>query len=343
MRAHTITDTCKEHDAQLLYLVKFGSHLYGTSTKKSDTDYKGIFLPSMDQCLLETAPKSITRNSSGDREKNKAEDVDIQLWSLQYFLQLLGKGEVNALDLAYSWTNKSVVEYMHPDIKPMLTEENLRRLFNVADCNAFVGYAIGQAKKYGIKGSRMGVLKEAIKITNEYMQTLGEDSGSVYLSSKFSTIGELIGIINYQLHDDSYCFIKRPFLCLCGKMHQDTITVEEFYNRIREHYQQYGDRAEKARKNEGVDFKALSHAVRCLRQMEELILTGMIKFPLQSADYLLAIKEGRYGFTDIEMEINAGIDSVKEKLAAGPERWPFLKKKKDQKYINNFILSCYDY
>jgi predicted nucleotidyltransferase len=33
-------------DGYLLYLTKFGSHLYGTNGPNSDADYKGFYLPS---------------------------------------------------------------------------------------------------------------------------------------------------------------------------------------------------------------------------------------------------------------------------------------------------------
>ena len=35
----------------------FGSHLYGTNTENSDTDYKGIYLPSKNDCYLNNVKK----------------------------------------------------------------------------------------------------------------------------------------------------------------------------------------------------------------------------------------------------------------------------------------------
>lgn len=37
----------------LIVKMKFGSHLYGTNTEDSDVDYKGVFLPSKKEILLD--------------------------------------------------------------------------------------------------------------------------------------------------------------------------------------------------------------------------------------------------------------------------------------------------
>jgi predicted nucleotidyltransferase len=152
-----IQKMCEEKEVTLLYLVKFGSHLYGTDTSESDVDYKGIFLPSKEQCFLQNVPKSITYSTGKNDSKNTEDDVDIQLWSLQYFLQLLSKGEINALDLCFSFTYPEVIE--HKDNRMNLIFDNHKKFFNVKDCNAYISYSINQSKKYGIKGSRLGKIK----------------------------------------------------------------------------------------------------------------------------------------------------------------------------------------
>jgi hypothetical protein len=155
----------------------------------------------------------------------------------------------------------------------------------------------------------------------------------------FIDIIDIIDIIDQRFHDDSYCFIKNTekarFLVLCGRMHQETITVSEFQNRLETHIDQYGQRADQARQNKGLDFKALSHAVRCLDQMEELIVTGQIRFPLKTADRLREIKAGKYGFDEIEAMINQGIDRVKEQLEN------LESNTQDRKFIDDFILRAY--
>lgn len=129
---------------KLLYLCKFGSHLYGTDTPTSDSDFKGIFLPSKTNCLLGDMPKHFTSSTGDGESKNSEDDLDVQFWSLQYWLSLVGKGETNALDLLYSATHTDMVVYS--DKNMCYVFDNHDQLFTTNDCNSYVGYAIGQAK-----------------------------------------------------------------------------------------------------------------------------------------------------------------------------------------------------
>jgi predicted nucleotidyltransferase len=319
---------CTKNNAELIYLIKFGSHLYGTNINNSDEDYKGIFLPSVNSCILQKAPKSLTYSTGNERCKNTKKDIDIQLWSLQYFLELLSKGEVNALDLAYSFTHEDIVVYCRYKFKSNFFP-NIRKFFNAGDCNAFVGYAIGQAKKYGIKGSRLGKIKEVLNYVEKYLANYDE----------FPEFGSLMKKIETKFYDSSYCFTKEKngslFLVLCGRMHQDTISIREFHKRLKIHYESYGERSELARQNKGLDFKALSHAMRYLYQMEELLVNNKITFPIKSANKLIEIKKGELHFNEIEAMINDKIDEIKAKLKT------YNNKTKNQKFIENFILNMY--
>ncbi len=52
-----------------------GSHLFGTSTPESDTDYKGIYLPSSEQILLGNYPETIQQTTGASDEKNSKEVI----------------------------------------------------------------------------------------------------------------------------------------------------------------------------------------------------------------------------------------------------------------------------
>jgi len=327
---HKAKRLCEQNKVELLYLCKFGSHLYGTNTENSDLDLKGIFLPSKEQCFLGNASKSLNYSSGNKDARNTQNDLDIQLWSLQYFLQLVQKGEINALDLLYSATYPNMVLYGTPIMEIIF--HNHDKLYNIKDCNAYFGYALGQAKKYGIKGSRLHKIKEVYKHT-KYLFKFNifreEDKLSVALRHI---------IRNY--YDKSYCFTKEindiESLVLCGKVHQGNIKISEFLNRLERIISGYGERAELARQNKGVDWKALSHAMRALFQMEELITTGKIQYPLSSAEVLLKIKNGDYDFNRIEELISYNLSKIKRELE---ELNP--TNHKDKKLIKSIILNAY--
>jgi predicted nucleotidyltransferase len=99
----------------------------------------------------------------------------------------------------------------------------------------------------------------------------------------------------------------------------------------------YGARAEEAERNEGLDFKALSHALRALDQMEELLQTGKIVFPLRGREELVAVKEGRYPWRDVEpriLERLAAVDALRENA-------PFAGAY-DVAFAEACVLACYD-
>ena len=300
-----ITKKCQEQDVALIYLSKFGSHLYGLDTENSDTDYKGLFLPSAEQLFLQNAPKAITYSTGENNSKNSNEDIDVQLWSLQYFLKLVSTGETNALDLLFSFTHPEMVIFKNPKMDFIFS--NYNKLFNITNCRAFVGYAIGQAKKYGIKGSRLGVLKKVHKLIIDYPPNKKIDI-------VFDEIVE-------KYHDPSFCFVKEvndiKCLVLCGKVHQSTIKIDEFIKRVSTEYKKYGKRAEEAEKNNGLDFKALSHAYRALLQMQMLINSGKIEYPFKGAEKegIMNIKNGLETFNYIEMLIYSNIEDINNKMS----------------------------
>lgn len=334
---------CYDKGHRLAYLVKFGSHLYGTNTPESDEDYRGIFLPSKESLLLSDRCKTIRWGTGDEDERNSSDDIDIDLWSIHHFVDKISKGEVNAIDLLFSVTNKNCVvgaidnrgdfeigKVIHSSQLCNLLKSPLR-LFNPSDVTSYVGYCMNQAAKYGIKGSRLGVLKDVY----DFIQTISMDNGN-----KLSIICD--SLLD-QCYDEKYCFTKEingvESLVLCGKVHMLTISLNEFATRIEREYNKYGERAERAMENDGIDWKALSHAVRALFQMRELLERGHIDFPLKgdARKAVLDIKTGKMGFKEVERYIVEGIESVNNIRKHGN----YVEGRHDSKFVKDIILSFY--
>jgi len=141
--------------------LKFGSHLYGTNTPESDIDYKGVFLPTIDEIFLNRIPKSINTNSkkSGATSKNTKDDIDCEIYSLHYFIQLACEGQTVALDMLYA-PNNMIIE------KSKVWDEIVknRSKFNTKNLKAFVSYARKQAAKYSCRGSRLNTIEKILQI-----------------------------------------------------------------------------------------------------------------------------------------------------------------------------------
>ena len=269
---------------EILYKTKFGSHLYGTDTENSDIDYKGIYLPKLSDLVMRYLipdKKSINYSTGDQHSKNTNQDVDIQYWSLQYWLSLVKVGDTNALDLLFSYgTSHEVVEFCDERMLPFF--QNPLKMVNPKLTKAYVSYCNAQAKKYGLKGTRLSILKELIEFLNQN-QLLIKNGGLV------REISQEILDLNY---DKSLCFQKDDLLYICGKAHGLNIKILEFQTRINNEYEKYGHRARLAEQNEGVDWKAVSHAVRCIDQCKEFLETGKMTFPLISKEIITNIKLG---------------------------------------------------
>ena len=79
---------------QVIYQTLFGSRLYGTVVEGSDTDYKGIFLPTAEEILLGNPPKVYTNTTQAG--------VDSEFYSLSRYLDLLAQGQTVALDMLFA-------------------------------------------------------------------------------------------------------------------------------------------------------------------------------------------------------------------------------------------------
>ena len=262
----------------ILYMI-FGSHLYGTNTPLSDKDYKGIFIPTEHEIYTGTIPKSITVSRGDDNIKNTSADVDCELYSLQYFLKLACEGQTVALDMLHSGPQHWMV---HGPMWTYLWKN--RSWFYTKNLSAFVGYARQQAAKYGIKGSR---LQQAQKAAD-------------FLRDKKGKVGEYWE----QLWENDYCHkMFNGTHCIwqvCGKGVSETSWCHFAADMLDAFVEQYGARAEMARQNKGIDWKAISHALRAGIEAKMIIKDGGFTFPLPEVEYLRQVKAGERDYlTDV--------------------------------------------
>lgn len=285
--------------------VKHGSHLYGTSTPASDTDYKSVHIPSAEAIVLQRAENVIDRKVKLSATlKNQAGDVDDQSYSLQKFLGMLAAGDTVATEILFAKPEQTSTEWEHIQaLRPKLLNRQ---------CKGFVGYCRRQAAKYGIKGSRMGAVKAVLDFLE--IVKLGLPTATARLSD-----------IEAQLHDWSagrehvmWENIPSPngsdmwHLNVCDRKMPMTVRIEDAYAVWAKVWENYGDRARAAMTNEGIDWKAVSHAVRVARQAIELLETGHLTFPRPDAEELLAIKLGQIPYSEVSPLLEQLVERVEE-------------------------------
>lgn len=280
--------------------MQFGSHLYGTSTPQSDTDLKAIHIPDARDILLQQVKGSI---KIGARQKTEGErngplDVDHESYSLQRFMQLLVDGQTGPIEMLFA-PPPFIIE-SHRGWW-MFLRRNRDRLLTKKSAS-FLGYCRQQANKYGIKGSRVAAAKEA----SEFFHRCWADLGP---TTKIEEVQQQLGDLRYgnehmdvTTKETSSGNFETYFVC-CNRMVGLKNSVKhaaEVYTKI---YENYGERARKAQENEGVDWKALSHAVRVGHEAIELLTDRYITLPRPDASHLIDIKLGRLPYQQVSEEI----------------------------------------
>lgn len=302
----------------IIFVCKFGSHLYGTNNKNSDTDYKGIFIPSLEDCILNRIPKSLSFDTNKTSEKNSIDDIDCEIYSIQHFMELLRRGETVAIDMIHCNKENTIITSHQFRIL-----QSLRSNFYTKNMKAFVGYARKQAAKYGMKGSRIASAK---KLQNYLLQFDPHDRLTQHWENmpKDEHLGHIIE--NDQIRKYSFC----------GKQLQETVKVGYAIDMVMAFLTSYGERARLAEKNEGVDWKAMSHAIRAAMQLEEIYRTNNLIFPLQQCHILKMIKEGKFKFNTVLALLENLIDQV-ERLAEESD----LPTEIQASSVNNLIIQLY--
>jgi hypothetical protein len=296
----------KHKDLNIIFLTKFGSHLYGTSTEKSDQDFKGVFIPTIEECILNKIPKQLSNREDERREerpKNTGEDTDIELYSLQYFLKLLKKGDTGALDMLHVPLGNTDLVLRKTPIWQFLNDH--RSDFYTTNLAAFVGYCRTQASKYGIKGSRLSDAKNVV----EFFEPMLNQNPGMRLHECWDRLpeGEHIFKISWEDHNIENLHAAKlktsshdrfDFYQVCGRNLQSTITISHAYEIVAKFYEAYGKRAQLASENKGINWKAVSHAMRASYEMESIYTKGDIIFPLEQAEDLRKIKNGELDYQD---------------------------------------------
>ncbi len=280
---------------------KFGSHIYGTNTPKSDTDLKGIFVPSAREILLCRAPKNIRETTKIDKSaKNTSEDIDVEMFALHNYLHQLMEGQTFALDMLF--TPKSF--HLESTEEWSLIQEN-RAHFIHKNVKPFFGYARQQAAKYGVKGSRVSVVKAMLDVLKQLpAQSKLRQHEDLLRETARQVNGEFIDRMNGR---DLVSFEVSPhekdkgmiYLSVCDRLMPFTNKVIDAVQVLQRLDDNYGNRARMAASNEGIDWKALSHAVRVGEEAIELLKTGEIQFPRPNAEFLLKIKLGEFAYAPV--------------------------------------------
>lgn len=319
----------------ILFECNFGSHLYGTNSATSDVDIKGIYKATLENIVLSKVQNTIIKDVKVSTTiQNTAGDIDKEYKELRYFLKEASEGQTYALDMLFCPT--ALVT------SPIWEEVQKNRLKLISKkCKPILGYIHHQCAKYAVKGSRLDALEEVIVWAKSHNQELKVsevidsfpektqvvDGETIYHTKRLKIID---GSRNGKPFEDKTIYV-------IGASFQYGTKLKYITNILDKKHNEFGNRAILAQKNEGVDWKAVSHAVRLILQATELAETGHVIFPLIERKFVIEIKQGKKDWDEVNNWIYTHIDETFTKI----KHSKYLLEEPDYDWIEKFILSVY--
>jgi len=313
---------------QTVVKMLFGSHLYGLSTPDSDTDYKTVIMPTRKQILLQKADFVIKKSTGNANAKNTSADVDDDSISLMRFIRLAAKGDTAAIDMLHAPTSALIeTSFIWGDIVKN------RSMFYTKSMKSYTKYVRDQAGKYGVKGSKLAVIEDILNKVKAVDNGMGNKRVGDFKS------GWPISEYSYMETITDKKGRAQDFYVVAGRKFQLTLKIGVFHIAIQHIYDEYGARAQAAKNNDGVDWKAVSHALRAGYQAKYIYKDGGFSYPLPETDFLLQVKLGKLDYlTVVQPALEALVDEVAE-LAAASE----YPDEVNREYVDNYISDVHNF
>ncbi|MGI4946007.1 MAG: hypothetical protein ACRYHQ_36520, partial [Janthinobacterium lividum] len=262
--------------------------------------------PAAEDLLLQRArPVVTTRRERLPGERNGPGDVDHESYGLQHFLDLLLAGQPMALEMLFAPDGAMTVspDPLWREVQAMAPQLVSRRI------TPFLRYCRRQAELYGAKGARAAAARQALTLLEEAEARHGGTAKlavAEHALAAFATVTPHAAMVEVDVGEGR---LVRHFE-LCGRKAPLHVTLKSAREMATRLLASYGARALQAEEEGGVDWKALSHAVRVGQEALELLTTGRLSFPLAGATYLLDVKLGRLPYAAVTEEVEGLLAAV---------------------------------
>lgn len=302
-----------EFKKQFMYMTYFGSMLYGTKNEDSDIDLRGIYLPTKESILRAEPVKILSINAEYYNTK-----IDIQLWPIQKFFNYLEKGDINAIDILFSYTMDNNFNYnglrdifINKKYLPYKFTKYLKhnKLININNnIISCLNYVRSQQYKYQNKIEDINTYESILKYLNSkniyknYLQT------DIPKDKKLRLKNYKDGIVSIVKEEQ----LSEDYINIYGRNYYIETPIEYFYHIIEDKIKQYGKRVSDNRNDK--DWKSISHSVRVLFEIEELLDNKEIYFPNKYSDTIKNIKNNKIKYNLVEKFINIKYEKIIKKI-----------------------------
>lgn len=270
-------------DYNIIYLGYYGSHLYGLARPESDIDIKGVYIPTKTDLLR-------GKNIKVVQKKNEQLDIEIELKSVGSFLNSSAEADTNCFDMLHTpeefWLITSYLWENMVDTRDTLYAKNMKGI---------IGYIKTHTAKYSHKIDRYNELAKLKQLILEAPNMLLCEDSFKLVDSSFKYIKPVTLVTTHE----------QQYLDVCGKKIICKSSIHSLLAHIDNEMERYGKRTTTGVES-GVDAKSLSHSLRVLYQLKDIIEQGEMKLPLtgEALEFTYNVKRG------IETNRQAIIDKI---------------------------------
>ena len=298
-----------------------GSHLFGTNNEISDVDYRGVFLPSMEDIILGDIPETETPNY---------DNADTVLYSLHKFVSMAMESNMTALEMLYTPRELWMIEdYGAFEIWDSLVQE--REAFLTNKIYNTVIRIKNYCSQYNPNTSVGPVLRELITMLEMNKRSPISTQPVKRLTDVWGLIKETRPLL--IKHEDT----EPKEIEVMGKKLQATVTIEYAIANLIRMYTRYKNRMRRLLKNEGVNWKELSNIYRSAVQLCQLYMTGELKFPFEP-DEALGISSIKSGSLSIQVLLST-LNTMVRKLELLSKSTKLPMNVIDEEYWKNFVYT----
>lgn len=301
----------------------FGSHLYGTSTPESDSDFKAVHYYSLSEIVLKQDKDHFNKNSNNGK-KNSKDDVDFESYELRHFINQCLQGDTHCQNII--WTpNQFVVE--SSDIWDSLISN--REKFKTNRTGSYMGYCSNMAKKYALKSEKLEVLYSIYDRLSNF-----QGSPKTNIGQFFDINSDLLNLDFVSTYSKKIGNGTERYFDIVSKSFPNSRPISEVMKTVTDMIEQFGERVKKAVSDGKIDLKSYYHAVRVVYELEQMLTEGCLTFPNPRAEFLLKIRNGEFDKKWIEHYLCEEI----ERVCSLPNNLP----DPDFDFWNDWILNFYE-
>lgn len=317
---------------KLILVIPFGSKLYGTDTENSDLDIFGLYIPPKYDMLVSNYREKLKYTTSTNNTKNTKDDIDVTLWSVQYFFNKLYNGDITAYDILIKIYSDLSNDY-HTEEIDLIRMNNIKIFLNKESLKkSLYAYVKKELSVFGFQGS----YKFAINWAYDYFSNLESASLSKEIIKKFiddynnEISNSFLNDSEYKKMIVSYTQADTDFVDICGSFYPD-------YSKTFKVKKSLENKLKKMDSPKNItDNKKFSHAYRCAVILSNLVSNKHYTYPMSDEDRekIINIKKGNFDIKTEAENLNEMLKSVNEKLKNFESDF-------DKNNLNNLIFNMY--